>query len=94
MAFLLTGEASYEAAQKQKNISAEDLIDMLIITGKYLLAQGDTEKAATQFRIAQRVSEAFSEDFVEDRWFKATVYEYTEEQRKEIDALLSVRSPL
>ena len=88
MASLLTGEAAYEAAQKQKNISAEDLIDMLIITGKYLLAQGEKEKAATQFRIARKISEAFAEDFVEDRWFKATVYEYTAEQRKEIDALL------
>ena len=33
MASLLDGEESYEAAQKQKNISAEDLIDMLIIAG-------------------------------------------------------------
>lgn len=33
MASLLDGENSYEAAQKQKNISAEDLIDMLIIAG-------------------------------------------------------------
>lgn len=85
---LLTGEDAYEAAQKQKNISAEDLVDMLIITGKHLLESGEAEKAASQFRIAKKVSEAFAEDFVEDKWFKATVYEYTAEQRAEIDRLL------
>ncbi len=86
---LLSGEEMYEAAQKQKNISAEDLIDMLIITGKYLLEQGEGEKAATQFHIAQKVIDAFEEDFVETKWFKATVYEYTCEQRKEIEQLLN-----
>lgn len=89
MAKLLEGEEAYEAAQKQKNISAEDLIDMLLITGKLLLAQGERDKAMTQFRIARRVIDAFAEDFVESQWFKATVYEYTDEQRKEIDQLLS-----
>lgn len=88
MASLLDGEESYEAAQKQKNLSAEDLIDMLIIAGKYLKSQGETKKAISQFRIAQKVMDAFAEDFVEEKWFKATVYEYTEEQRKEIERLL------
>ena len=86
---LLTGEEAYEAAQKQKNISAEDLIDMLIITGKHLMAQGEREKALSQLRIAQRVMDAFAEDFVETKWFKATVYEYTGEQRQEIERLLA-----
>ena len=85
---LLEGEAAYEAAQKQKNISAEDLIDMLIIAGKHLLARGEREKGLSQLRIAQRVSEAFAEDFVETKWFKSTVYEYTVEQRKEVERLL------
>ena len=89
MATLLEGEDSYEAAQKQKNLSAEDLIDMLIITGKYLMKQGEGEKAASQFRIAHKISEAFAEDFVETKWFKATVYEYTREQRQEIERLLA-----
>ncbi|MBQ8431594.1 MAG: helix-turn-helix transcriptional regulator [Clostridia bacterium] len=88
MATLLEGEESYEAAQKQKNISAEDLIDMLIIIGKHLKENGEPEKAASQFRIAQKVIDAFAEDFVETKWFKATVYEYTGEQRKEIAQLL------
>ena len=87
-ATLLEGEDAYEAAQKQKNLSAEDLIDMLIITGKHLMEQGEGEKAASQFRIAQKVSEAFAEDFVESKWFKSTVYEYTAAQREEINSLL------
>ena len=89
MATLLEGEDAYEAAQKQKNISAEDLIDMLIIAGKHLMEQGEGEKAASQFRIAHKISEAFAEDFVETKWFKATVYEYTREQRQEIERLLA-----
>ena len=89
MASLLDGEDSYEAAQKQKNISAEDLIDMLIVTGKRLKENGELEKANSQFRIALKVMNAFEEDFVETKWFKATVYEYTNEQRKEIETLLA-----
>ena len=88
VASLLDGEDSYEAAQKQKNISAEDLINMLIVTGKYLREKGETEKANSQFRIAKKVLDAFADDFIEDRWFWATVYEYTEDQRKEIEQLL------
>ena len=89
MASLLNGEDSYEAAQKQKNISAEDLIDMLIIIGKHLGANGETEKAITQFKIAQKVIDAFADDFVEDKWFRSTVYEYTQEQQKELKQLLN-----
>ncbi|MBQ3099763.1 MAG: hypothetical protein IJC50_02120, partial [Clostridia bacterium] len=74
---------------KQKNISAEDLIDMLIVVGKRLRENGETEKANSQFRIALKVMDAFEEDFIEDRWFKATVYEYTNEQRKEVELLLA-----
>ena len=88
MATLLEGEDAYEAAQKQKNLSAEDLIDRLIITGRYLLMQGEREKGLSQLRIAKAVSEAFAEDFVETKWFKSTVYEYTAAQREEINSLL------
>ena len=89
MASLLEGEDSYEAAQKQKNISAEDLIDMLVIIGKRLREKGEKEKANVQFRIAQKIIDAFAEDFVEDKWFKTTIYEYSKEQRKEIEQLLN-----
>ena len=88
MASLLDGEDSYEAAQKQKNISAEDLIDMLIVAGQRLKEVGEIEKSKSQFRIALKVMDAFEDDFVETKWFKATVYEYTNEQRKEIETLL------
>ena len=89
MASLLDGEESYEAAQKHKNICAEDLIDMLIVAGKRLREKGDMEKANSQFRIARKIMDAFEEDFVETRWFKSTIYEYTSEQRREIDELLA-----
>ena len=88
VASLLDGEVSYEAAQKHKNICAEDLIDMLIITGKRLREMGKSDKADSQFRIALKVIDAFKEDFVEEKWFYATVYDYTSEQRKEIEQLL------
>ena len=89
MASLLEGEDSYEAAQKQKNLSAEDLIDMLIIVGKRLKEAGEVEKANSQFRIALEIMNAFKGDFVENRWFKDTIFEYTSERRKEIEALLA-----
>ncbi|MBE6541889.1 MAG: helix-turn-helix transcriptional regulator [Ruminococcaceae bacterium] len=89
MASLLDGEDSYEAAQKHKNISAEDLIDMLIICGKRLLEEGEREKAVSQWRIALKVIDAFEEDFVEYKWFSSTVYEYAAEERKKIEQLLS-----
>lgn len=88
MASLLDGEECYEAAQKHKNISAEDLIDMLMITGHYLTKIGETEKGMSQFRIAKKVIDAFEEDFVEEKWFHTTVYESTEHQRKELEQLL------
>lgn len=89
MASLLDGEDRYEAAQKQKNLSAENLIDMLIVAGKHLKEIGEIEKADSQFKIALKVMDAFEEDFIESKWFKATVYEYTTEQRKEIEKLLA-----
>ena len=89
MASLLSGEDSYESAQKQKNISAEDLIDMLIIIGKHLKENGEVEKAKSQFRIAEKIMDAFKDDFVEEKWFKSTIYDYTSEQRKELEELLS-----
>ena len=89
MASLLNGEDSYEAAQKQKNISADDLIDMLIIIGRYLKECGEIEKAKSQFIIAKKIIDAFSDDFLETKYFKSTVYEYTYNQRKEIEKLLN-----
>lgn len=89
MASLLTGEDSYEAAQKQKNISAEDLIDMLILCGKYWREQGDAEKANSQFRIAKKIIDAFAEDFPEPKWFRETIYEYLADRREALVQYLS-----
>jgi transcriptional regulator with XRE-family HTH domain len=89
MASLLSGEESYEAAQKHKYIAAEDLIEMLIVAGKYLRERGETEKANSQFRIADKIMDAFKEDFVEEKWFKETIYTCTSEQRAEVEALLA-----
>lgn len=86
MASLMEGEVSYEAAQKQKNLAAESLVDMLLIIGKYLKNNGDTSKAAMQFKIALKVMDAFEEDFLEDKWFASTMYDLP--QRDEIEGLL------
>ena len=80
---LLEGEESYEAAQKHKNICADDLIDMLIIIGKHLLKKGENEKAKSQLKIAQKIIDAFKEDYPERKWPEASVYE------KEIEELLA-----
>ncbi len=84
VAKLLYGEESYEAAQKHKNICASDLVEMLIIAGKRLFEMGDSEKAKTQFEIAEKVIEAFSNDFLETKFFDSTVYDSLSEQRREI----------
>lgn len=85
---LLEGEDLYMAAHKQKNISAETLIDMLIILAKHHQNCGEKEKAVSQLKIAQRVREAFKDDYLEEKYFWATVYEYTPGQREEIEAML------
>ena len=87
IALLLDGEECYEAAQKQKNISAEKLINMLIVTGKRLREMGEEQKAKTQFKIAKKVIDAFEDDFTETRWFKSTVYDM-KELREEISRML------
>ena len=89
MASLLDGEIGLESALKQKNISALSLIDMLIIAGKNLKKNGETEAAVSQLKIAQKIIDAFADDFVHAKWFKGTVYEYTFKQRKELEQLLS-----
>lgn len=86
IASLMEGEIAYEAAQKQKNIAAESLVNMLILAGKCLKASGETQKAGVQFRTALKVLDAFEEDFVEDRWFDSTLYDLP--QRDEIRSLL------
>ena len=75
-------------AHKQKNISAETLIDMLMCLAKYYKEKGDTEKSRIQLTIAKNVMEAFAIDFVESDLFIGTVYEYLSGIKEEIDYLL------
>ena len=62
--------------------------NMLFEKALKLMKQGEKEKALSQFRIAQKVMDAFEEDFLETKWFRSTIYEYTSEQRKEVEQLL------
>ena len=89
LATLLDGEDCYEAAQKQKNLSAESLIDMLIVAGKYLQTIGESEKANSQFRIAKKIMDAFEDDFLETKWFSSTFFESAGEQRSELNELVN-----
>ncbi len=89
MASLLSGEEGYEAAQKHKRISAEDLISMLIIAGKHLRKIGEIQKGNTQLSIALNVMEAFKSDFVETKWFNSTIYQNTSQQMEEVQKLLA-----
>ena len=57
-------------------------------TAKYLKEKGEIEKARSQFIIAQKVMSAFSDDFIETKYFKARVFEATDEHLKEIEQLL------
>lgn len=87
-ASLLDGQDSYKAAQKQKNISAETLVNMLIVIARRLKEKGEPEKAAVQLDIARKVIDAFQEDFLEEELFHATIYEYMDEKREEIEKQL------
>lgn len=85
---LLNGDDMYVAAHKQKNISAETLIDMLMCLARYYREKGETEKSDIQLTIAKNVLEAFEIDFTEKTMFWGTVYEYLSETREEIESLL------
>ena len=89
MAELLEGNKRYEAAQKQKNISAESLVCMLVIIGKHLKEKGEEQKAAIQLKIAKNIIAAFADDYLEDTLFRETVCEYMKEEAEEIDRLLA-----
>lgn len=88
MATLLEDRDGYVAAHRQKNLSAESLIDMLIIVGKHLQNKGETEKANIQFEIAKKVMDTFQADYAEQEQFNSSVYEHMEEKRVNIDNLL------
>ena len=83
MATLLNGEESYEAAHKHKSICVYDLLDMLIIIARHLKEKGEKENAVSQLKIAQKIIDAFKDDYPERKWPEASTYE------KEIEKLLA-----
>lgn len=85
MATLLDDNDGYVAAHRQKNLSAESLIDMLIIVARHLQNKGETQQAKIQLEIALKVIDAFQADYVEQKLFKSTVFEYMEEQKTIIE---------
>lgn len=87
MAALLETENGYEAAQRQKRLSAESLVNMLIFAGKYLKAHGEEQKAASQFELAWKILDTCSEDFLEDKYFKTVLWADAGKQQEEILAL-------
>ena len=87
VASLLSGEDSYIAAQKQKCISADTLVDMLKISGEYLASIGENEKAKKQFDIALKVIESFEGDFVVEDVIKTNVYDALQKQKSDIQKL-------
>lgn len=86
---LLEGVEKYEAARKQKNLSAPDLINMLIIMGKYHKENGEIENAVSQLKIAQKVIDAFLNDFVERKDFNSMIYHFMCDKKAEIEQLLA-----
>ena len=84
----LEGKDSYEAARKQRNISAIDLIDMLIIIGKYYQENNDAENAISQFKIAQKVVDAFVYDLREYKIYHSMIYKYMCQKQLELEELL------
>ena len=91
---LLCGSGYFLGRNLQKRpgrmqVVVEKLVTMLTIAGKRLQEKGEAEKAVSQFKIAQKVMDAFAEDFLEDLWFTSTVYDGMRPQREEIEKLLA-----
>lgn len=92
-ALLLNGEDMYEAAHKQKNLSAEHLIQMLVRLADYYTEKSAAdpacrEKARIQLTIAKRVLYAFQDDFTAE-FFSGTVYDYMADALEEIERRLN-----
>lgn len=51
--------------------------------------RGDTKKANLQMFIAKKVIDAFSDDYLEDKLFHATIYDYLQNKQKEIENMLN-----
>lgn len=77
-ATLLEGDDMYEAAHRQKDLSACCCIDMLMRLVEYYNEKQEIENAKTQLRIAKGVIEAFKHD-IKPEFFSSTLYEDKQE---------------
>jgi transcriptional regulator with XRE-family HTH domain len=75
VASLLEGKVSYDAAQGHRNICADDLVEMLIIIGRYLEKTGQEDESRRQLAIARRIVEAFEDDPEVSRWLNFERFE-------------------
>ena len=82
-AHMLRGEERLEPAHKQKRLSADWTIDMLLLLADFYEEKGEKNMALAQLRCAKAVIEAFRED-VNVAYFTGTVYE---KRRDEIPAI-------
>ena len=80
---MLRGDERLEPAHKQKRLSADWTIDMLLLLADFYEEKGEKNTALAQLRCAKAVIEAFRED-VNVAYFTGTVYE---KRRDEIPAI-------
>ncbi len=80
---MLRGDERLEPAHKQKRLSADGTIDMLLLLADFYEEKGERDMALAQLRCAKAVIEAFRED-VNVAYFTGTVYE---KRRDEIPAI-------
>lgn len=86
-ATLLKGEEKFQAAENQKALSADSLVDMLKCLAEHYQEEGEYEKAKIQLRIARKVIDAFREDFLTN-CMRETIYQHRKEDLNEIELRL------
>lgn len=86
---MLEGEDKFMAAEKQKALSADGLVTMLVCLADYYQETGENGKAKIQLEIAKKVIEAFREDFP-TKWIYKTVYEDRKEELDDIEQRISL----
>ena len=89
---LLKGEDMLAPAQSQKDISAEMLVDMLLVLADYYEGKGGHEAAANQLETAKRVIEALKDDYNDGIWPETFYQYYGEGVLKKIDERLETLS--
>lgn len=86
---MLAGEDKFRAADIQKNLSADSLLNMLEKMADCYHERGETEKEKMQLEIAVKVAEAFKEDYLTERMCR-TVYQDRKEWMEKIKEKLLI----